>query len=235
MSGGPQSYQKLFFDPDLHPDNTLKAFEDFTQIFQLRYDAQYPDPPKVSLDSAIERWKYANVTADVADPKPSLAQYEAISEDWRSKDKVTKLLGMFSSNRLYLDWCHAEPNEGQRKKEKWDGFITKMKTLYKPTENTTLRNFHFRSSMQREDEVFIAFCNRVQKEATYCNLKCSSQDCSAEQTAVRDQIVIGTIENSIRQEALKLSWDLTQLRSEGMAMESAQKGGAELAVNVVTK
>ena len=86
MSGGPQSCQKLFFDPDLHPDNTLKAFEDFIQDYDLRYDAQYPDPPKVSLDSAIQRWKYRNTTTEVADPKPKLDQYDEIVAAWRSKD-----------------------------------------------------------------------------------------------------------------------------------------------------
>ena len=45
----PQSSTHLFFDPANHPDDTLKAFNDFTQIFELRYAAQFPDPPKVSL------------------------------------------------------------------------------------------------------------------------------------------------------------------------------------------
>ena len=129
MSGEPRSYQKLYFDPDLHPDNTLKAFEDFIQLFQLRYDAQYPDPPKVSRDSAIQRWKYENTTTDVTDPKPTLVQYDQIIEDWKSKDKIAKLLGIFSSNRLYLHWCNAEPVEIQQKQEKWEGFLTKMKTF----------------------------------------------------------------------------------------------------------
>ena len=46
---------RLFFDPDDHPENTLKAFQEFIQRFELRYDALYPDPPKVSLEAAIER------------------------------------------------------------------------------------------------------------------------------------------------------------------------------------
>ena len=48
------------FDPDLHPDDTLKAFDEFIQSFYLRYEAQYLDAPKVSIDAAIERWKLAN-------------------------------------------------------------------------------------------------------------------------------------------------------------------------------
>ena len=110
-----------------------------------------------------------------------------------------------------------------------------MRSLYKPTENNTLRNFHFRSLIQQETESFISFCNRVQKEATHCNFKCSSNDCTAENIAIRDQIIIGLIENSIRQEALKMSWDLVELKKNGMAMESALKGGAELAGENVNK
>jgi len=53
---------KLFFDPDEHPDQTLKAFEEFILDFSLRYEALYPDPPKVSLESAIQRWKYKQKT-----------------------------------------------------------------------------------------------------------------------------------------------------------------------------
>jgi len=51
--------RSLFFDPDDHPDNTHKAFNEFTQIFELRYNAQYPDPSRVSLDAAIERLNFS--------------------------------------------------------------------------------------------------------------------------------------------------------------------------------
>ena len=34
--------QQLFFDPDQHPRDKLKAFEEFTQPIKLRYDAQFP-------------------------------------------------------------------------------------------------------------------------------------------------------------------------------------------------
>ena len=97
----PQS--DLYFDPNDHPDETLKAFDNFTQMFELRYDAQFPDPPKVSLDAAIQRWKVENTVAGQAAPTPSLAQYDNLVSSWRSRDKVAKCLGMFSSNRLFTD------------------------------------------------------------------------------------------------------------------------------------
>ena len=62
----------------------------------------------------------------------------------------------------------------------------------------------------------------------YCNFKCTSVDCTAEGTAIRDQIIIGLKDNDIRQEPLKRSWDLETLRQEGMKMESVIRGGAEI-------
>ena len=44
-----------------------------------------------------------------------------------------------------------------------------------------------------------------------------------------DQIVIGTSDNNISESALKKSWNLETLCKEGMKMESAARGGAELA------
>ena len=60
----------------------------FVQIFERRYKAQFPDPPKVSLDAALERWKIVNTTETVTDPKPTLAQYDEVVSNWQSKDKV---------------------------------------------------------------------------------------------------------------------------------------------------
>ena len=156
----PQS-KDLYFDPANHPDDTLKAFDDFTQTFELRYAAQYPDPPKVSLDAAVRRWTVANTTDAVADPKPNLAQYDDIVSTWQSKDKVKKFLGMFSSNRFYTDWLAAEQDEALRNAATWDDLVTKMKAFYKPTENLTLKHFQFRTLAQEPNEAFPAFCNRV--------------------------------------------------------------------------
>ena len=227
MANEPRS-QQVFFNPDDHPEDTLKAFEEFTKIFNLRYDAQYPDPPKVSLEAAIERWIVTNATEAKPKPKPNLEQYDKICSDWKQKDKVAKLLGMFSSHKLYEDWCVAQPDENERPKAKWPEFVRIMKEYYKPTENETLKHYTFRSIFQQPDETFPRFCNRVDAEARHCNFKCPSVNCTAESVAIRDQIIIGTNDNSIREEALKQSWDLKDLRQEGMRMESAARGGAQI-------
>ena len=224
----PQSHS-LFFDPSNHPDDTLKAFTEFTKTFQLRYAAQFPDPPKVSLDSALQRWKIANTTEALPDPRPTLQQYDEVVANWQSKDKVAKFLGMFSSTNFYNDWLAAQPDENLRNNAGWTELVTYMTENYKPTENLTLKNYHFRSLAQESGQTFAAFCNHVEKEAKHCSFKCHHGDCTAESTAVRNQIVYGTTNDKIHEEAFIKSWDLATLRKEGMRMESASKSAAELA------
>ena len=226
---------QVYFDPDNHPEDTLKAFEEFVEVFELRYDAQFPDPPKVSMDAALQRWKFANATEEIHNPQPTLEDYDQIRDDWRSKDKVAKLLRMYSSKRMHSDWRMAKPEENLRKVAAWETFVHTMRQYYKPTENATLKNFHFRAITQLPHETFPAFCNRVNKEALHCQLKCNNEDCTAEEIAIRDQIVIGTHSNEIRDEALRKSWDLATLRKEGMQIESASRGGLEIAGEKIDK
>lgn len=106
---------RLYFDPNGHPENTLKAFQEFIKRFQLWCDAFYPDPPKVSLEGVIERWKISQTSSENPPPKPNLEQFDDICEDIKARDKVTKFLGMYSWNRLYTDWYMAVPKEKARK------------------------------------------------------------------------------------------------------------------------
>ena len=228
MSTQQTSGATLCFNPDSHPKDTLKQFREFCRLFKLRYDAQYPDPPKLSLETAIQRWKIEHTTETVADPKPTVQQYDDICDQWRSKDMVVKVIGLFSAPRLSLDWEAAEPDEQLRRRATWNDFIEKMQTYYKPTENSTLMNYQFRDLNQMQNETFPAFCNRVESEAKMCNFKCENGNCTAEATAVRDQIIIGTNNAKIREEALMKSWKLADLRQEGMKLESAVRGEAEI-------
>lgn len=224
----PQSHD-LFFDPTNHPDDTLKAFNDFIKTFQLRYAAMFPDPPKVSLDAALNRWKISNTTTEAPIPQPTLQQYDQVVAEWQAKDKVAKFLGMFSSTHLHNDWLAAQPDDALRNAADWTEMIRLMTEYYKPTENSTLKNYRFRSLTQDSGETFAAFCNKVEKEAKHCSFKCQHGGCTAESTAVRDQILYGTTFEKVREEAIIKSWDLKDLRKEGMRMESACKGAAEIA------
>ena len=120
-----------FFDPDNHPDDTLKSFVEFAQDFELRYAASYPDPPKVSLDSAIQRWKLINDKKSL-----SLTDYDTIVKEWTDRDMVAKCLGIYSSRRFYNDWVTCMPNEDDRKNCPWATFKGKISLFYKPTNLT---------------------------------------------------------------------------------------------------
>ena len=96
------------------------------------------------------------------------------------------------------------------------------------TSKQTLKHFQFRTISQRNEEVFTAFCSRVEKEAKSCNFKCEDANCTVEETVIRDQIIIGTHNEKIQQDALKDSWDLKTLRTKGMQIESAERGASEL-------
>ena len=178
------------------------------ELFALRYNAQFPDPPKVSLDSALERWKIVNATERNPNLRPTLDQYDNINKDWQVKDRLAKFLGMFSSTRLHSDWQVTMPNEKARKIATWKDFVDAIKEYNKPNQNPTLKNLKFRKLTQGENETFPAFCNRVEKEAGHYYFKCKHNECNADEVATRDQIFTGTTSNMRREGALLKSWDL---------------------------
>ena len=229
--------ETIYFNPDNHPSNTWKAFRTFASRFELRYAAQFTEPPPPAMASAIQRWELEHPPEAGADrkPIPTVQQFDTMKENWKSKDKVSKVLGLFSSERVYEDWMIAEPDEQARSNATWIEFKTKMENLYKPTENSTLNNYQFRSVTQNSEETFASFCVRVEKEAKSCTFKCQHLDCSAETTAIRDQIIIGTTDSRIREKALLDSWNLATLRTEGTKMESASRGEAAISGGAVNK
>lgn len=54
----PPYTQKIFFDPDNYLEGTLKAFAAFCQVFQLIYETQYTDSPKVNHLIHLQQMKY---------------------------------------------------------------------------------------------------------------------------------------------------------------------------------
>ena len=40
-----------------HPHATLKAFIDFRDQFEFRYNAQYPEPSRNATENTISKWK----------------------------------------------------------------------------------------------------------------------------------------------------------------------------------
>ena len=65
---------------------------------------------------------------------------------------------------------------------------------------------------------------RVEEEGKTCYFKCMSNTCTAMDTAIRDQVIIGTTDSEIRKQALLKGRDLGQLKVEGRRIEAAEIG-----------
>ena len=105
-----------------YPHATLKAFNDFIEQFEFRYNAQYPEPSKAAVANAIAKWKASN-----SDRELSEKDIDTIRNEWISKDKVRKLLGFFSSLRLQQDWKVTESHTEILKNAEWDYFMERMR------------------------------------------------------------------------------------------------------------
>ena len=109
--------------------------------------------------------------------------------------------------------------------------ITKLKARYLPTRNTTLANYQFHRLRQDDMEAYDIFVNRVKQEASNCSFKCN-ENCTVQDTLIRDQIIIGTTDNEIRKKALGEQWQLTDLITKGRQMEAASVGSQQIKTEV---
>ena len=115
----------------------------------------------------------------------------------RGSRKTKKLLGCFATTRLIHDRKTLEPNEVLSRDCTWDHLLRKLRSYYKPTENPIIRNVEFRQLVQVTNEIFSAFCNRVEAAGKTCTFCKRDRDCSTEEYAIRDQIVTGTTNKKI--------------------------------------
>ena len=61
------------------------------------------------------------------------------------------------------------------------------------------------------------------------------RNCTATTNAIRDQVVIGTSNEKVKEQALLKSWDFENLRKEGMKIESASRGEETISHASVSK
>ena len=87
-----------------HSEKTLKAFQEF--IFS-NLNCAMMQCIHVSLEAAIEQWKIMKATPENPSPKPNLEQFDNLCKHTKACDKVSKFLAIYSSRRLYTDWCMA--------------------------------------------------------------------------------------------------------------------------------
>ena len=134
IDNSPRGVPSLQFDPDKHPHATLKAFNDFVEQYEFRYEAQYPEPPKNILESAILRWK-----SEHENTEPTTAEQIAVRDAVISLDKVRKLLGFLlrhGSNKIGRQqnrWLQIECVRGTNSYRKCVGITNPPKMLLSGT------------------------------------------------------------------------------------------------------
>ena len=191
------------FDPELHKGNTYDAFVDFVDSFAYEYDAIAKEPPS-SLKEPAE------------------------IDAWIQQNKRKQFLGRFASRNCQKDYEEEVPQQEDRNKMTFNGMVDVLKKRYKPTKNTTLSNFEFHKIVQKDDESFDLFVNRVKHEAAACEFKCND-NCTVQDILVRDQIIFGTLNGEIRKSALKQQWGLQDLILNGRTLEAASNGANKIA------
>ena len=88
--------------------------------------------------------------------------------------------------------------------------VEHLQARYHPTGNH-LSIYEFHKLSQNKDKSFDILVNRVKHKTKNCQISCINNNCTVPQTMIRDQIVIGTINKDISQNALKSQWDLEAL------------------------
>jgi hypothetical protein len=185
------------FDPEEHQSNVYDAFTDFVDEFAYEYDAMAKEPPKDLNEDQTAAWIQQN------------------------KKKV--FLGKFATRNLQKHYEESVP-AGQRSTITFDAMITAMKAHYDGGRNKTLANYEFRKLVQGADDSFDAFIIRCKRDATHCEFKCASPNCTVPDVLIRDQIVFGTRSEEIRKNCIKNKWTLEDLIKNGRAIESATIG-----------
>ena len=155
---------------------------EYVEVFQYEYDAIAKDPPSEVTDK--DKWIEIN------------------------KQKV--FLGRYASRTFQKDYEDTVAPT-QRTDPKFKDLVAKMKSRYEPTRNYTLENYEFNRLRQNSDESFDMFVHRIKHEAKGCKFSCDSPTCTIPDIMIRDQVIVGTINDEIRKSALKNQWDLETL------------------------
>ena len=83
----PRGIPNLQFNQDRFPHTTLKAFNEFIEQYEFRYEAQYPEPPKHAIEACITKWTATTKR------EPTYTDMEFIKNTRISKGKIKSFLG----------------------------------------------------------------------------------------------------------------------------------------------
>ena len=192
------------FDPNAHQSGLLEAFIEFIGTFEYTYDSLGREPP---------------ASANTAELRTA----------WSKKDKRKQFLGRYSNRDLQKRYEDIT-TEAEREAMTYDDMVAKFKAEFEKNANKTLANYKFRQLSQSKGESFDTFALRVKREAKGCKFACTSETCTVKDTMIRDQLIIGTSDISLRQRALAEEWNLQDMISKGKSIEAATKGAAIIKV-----
>ena len=190
------------FDPSEHQNNISEAFDEFTNSFHYVYEAIAKEPP-TSVDTA------------------------ALKKSWIQQNKRKIFLGKFSTRALQKELEEVATAE-EITTMTFDTMVTKLKTRFGLSKNSTMLNYKFRQISQGKEESFDQFVIRVKTESQGCNFKCESPACTVKDTMCRDQILLGTRDDDIRRQALHEEWSLDTLIKKGRSLEAATQGAEKI-------
>ena len=189
------------FNPRNHQDDILNAFVRFIRKFGYVYDGE-------------------NRSA------PATANTVELVSAWKEKDKARLFLSRAVSDE-FLDDYEASVDEGERTDISFTTLIEKMRTRYTPNTNKVRNHYMYHRLKQKPSETFDDWVHRVQTVAAQCDFRCNG-NCTVHDVLVRDQIITGTTNTNIRDEALKKQWDLATLIKEGRIIESGAVAASDL-------
>ena len=163
------------FDPAEHDGNTLQAFTEFIESWEMWYDVA------------------------------SIGELKEDATDAQRKEHKAKVFRMcvFTGERLKTD-LKAEYNQDMAKIKSadFDAMVKKLQDRYQPAQNQVLHQYQFHQLKQEPGEKIDAFINKICQHADKCAFKCTNTSCTEKdqihKTLIRDQIIIGTNISSIR-------------------------------------
>ena len=143
------------------------------------------------------------------------------------KAKVFRMC-VFAGERLKSD-LKAEYNQDltKLKGDDFNAMVAKLRQRYQPSQNHVLLHYQFHNLQQATGEKIDSFINRVCQHAEKCEFKCKNTSCTSRnaihEILIRDQIVIGTNNTTIREQALEKELNLTDLISHSRKVEATEE------------
>ena len=188
------------FDPAQHDGNTLQAFTEFIESWEMWYDVA------------------------------SIGELKEDATDAQKKEHKAKVFRMcaFTGERLKTD-LKAEYNQDMAKIKSadFDDMVKKLHDRYQPAQNQVLLHYQFHQLKQEPGEKIDAFINKICQHADKCAFKCTNTSCTEKdqihKTLIRDQIIIGTNIASVRENALEKEHDLASLISTARKIEATEE------------